>query len=590
MPNEEQPSLFDLSTIGASAPASQLDLIPTDAKIPIPPGTYQTMTQMAEHCNRCHRCDLGNNRTHAVIGRGNLQADVMIIGEGPGQNEDETGLPFVGKAGQLLEKILASVNLSSEQDIYIANAVKCLAGSTQIFTKQGIKRLNWIVKNHWSGEVLSVDDQGHLVWKKITNWYSSKLAGRPLYQVSFKQGKSHSNDRVGYTATADHPVLTRRGWIPVEALQENDLVATGTPVPGPKGLQVLYGSLLGDGSIDFIGQFFASHSIQQEAYLKLKARVLNGFNPKLQQELVKVSNGDSYHSITMELPQTHYLGELRQEWYAQGKKDFPIAALEKLDNFGLAIWYMEAGAWRKNINGANPGQNIDVEITLGDIKPETVAQVVKSFENRGYQTYSIFQSTWKLCFKNGEGLRFLESIAAYVPASIRYKLPEELHPIPFEIEAYQEELAETHWKPIHKKQLPPKPYSYAVYCIDVEDTANFVTPAGVVHNCRPPGNRVPTPQEIAACKPYLLEQIRMVDPKIILLTGATAVKSLTGDKRGITKIRGLWMEWEGRLCMPIFHPAYLLRNQSKEQGSPKWLMWQDIQAVRAKLDEIRANK
>jgi len=108
--------------------------------------------------------------------------------------------------------------------------------------------------------------------------------------------------------------------------------------------------------------------------------------------------------------------------------------------------------------------------------------------------------------------------------------------------------------------------------------------------CRPPNNRVPTTEEVAACKPYLLEQIRMVNPKIILLTGATAVKALTGDKRGITKIRGTWIEWEGRLTMPILHPAYLLRNPSREQGGPKWLMWQDMQMVRAKLDEIRNEK
>lgn len=231
MTSQDQLSLFHNSTVDSVVPAavSQPELIPTDAKIPIPPGTYPTMTQLAQHCNQCHRCGLGDSRTHAVVGRGNLQAPIMIVGEAPGQNEDETGLPFVGKAGQLLEKILASVNLVPEQDIYIANVIKC----------------------------------------------------------------------------------------------------------------------------------------------------------------------------------------------------------------------------------------------------------------------------------------------------------------------------------------------------------------------RPPANRVPTTEEVAACKPYLLEQIRLVDPKIILLTGATSVRGLTGDKRGITKIRGTWLEWEGRLCMPILHPAYLLRNPSREQGSPKWLMWQDIQAVRAKLEEIR---
>ncbi len=107
-----------------------------------------------------------------------------------------------------------------------------------------------------------------------------------------------------------------------------------------------------------------------------------------------------------------------------------------------------------------------------------------------------------------------------------------------------------------------------------------------VVKCRPPGNRVPSDEEMNSCKPYLLEQIRLVNPKIILLTGATAVRAITGDKRGITKIRGTWIEWEGRWLMPIFHPAYLLRNQSREPGSPKWLMWQDIQNVKKKLTEI----
>lgn len=226
MTSEEQLTLFE----STPATATQIELIPTDAKIPIPPGTYNDITEIAQHCNQCHRCGLGDSRTHAVVGKGDLKAPVMIVGEAPGQNEDETGLPFVGKAGQLLDKILASVNLDGKEDVYVCNIIKC----------------------------------------------------------------------------------------------------------------------------------------------------------------------------------------------------------------------------------------------------------------------------------------------------------------------------------------------------------------------RPPNNRVPTTDEIAACKPYILEQIRLVDPKIILLTGATAVKGLTGNKSGITKIRGTWIEWEGRLCMPILHPAYLLRNPSREQGSPKWLMWQDIQLVKAKLDEIRS--
>ncbi|WP_346291082.1 uracil-DNA glycosylase [Sphaerothrix gracilis] len=231
MAGDEQISLFNLAEAEAAVPADfNPDLIPTSAAVPIPPGTFESMADLAVPCKQCQRCDLAAGRTHVVVGRGNPQAPIMIVGEGPGQNEDEQGLPFVGRSGQLLEKILASVRLSTEQHVYICNVVKC----------------------------------------------------------------------------------------------------------------------------------------------------------------------------------------------------------------------------------------------------------------------------------------------------------------------------------------------------------------------RPPGNRTPTTDEVNACRPYLMEQIRLVDPKVILLTGATAVKGLTGDKRGITKIRGQWIEWEGRLCMPIFHPAYLLRNPSREKGKPKWLMWQDIQAVRAKLEEMSA--
>lgn len=117
------------------------------------------------------------------------------------------------------------------------------------------------------------------------------------------------------------------------------------------------------------------------------------------------------------------------------------------------------------------------------------------------------------------------------------------------------------------------------------DPATDVYICNVV-KCRPPENRDPTPEEMKACRPYLIEQIRLVDPQIILLTGKISAQSLLGEKRGITKIRGEWRQWEGRWIMPIFHPAYLLRKPERTPGSPKWLMWQDIQAVRQKFDEL----
>ena len=105
--------------------------------------------------------------------------------------------------------------------------------------------------------------------------------------------------------------------------------------------------------------------------------------------------------------------------------------------------------------------------------------------------------------------------------------------------------------------------------------------------CRPPENRVPTDQEKAACRVYLDSQLQLIRPKIILLCGATAVQSFLDTKLGITKIRGQWFDGPfGSKMMPIFHPSYLLRNHSKEPGSPRWLMWQDIQEVKKAVDKL----
>ncbi|HIT92805.1 MAG TPA: uracil-DNA glycosylase [Candidatus Stercorousia faecigallinarum] len=99
--------------------------------------------------------------------------------------------------------------------------------------------------------------------------------------------------------------------------------------------------------------------------------------------------------------------------------------------------------------------------------------------------------------------------------------------------------------------------------------------------CRPPDNRDPLPDEKAACREYLDAQIEILKPRIILLCGRVAVNSLLGTNQGITKIRGKWFEGPNMSkMMPIFHPSYLLRNDSREKGSPKWLMWQDIQEIK----------
>jgi len=105
--------------------------------------------------------------------------------------------------------------------------------------------------------------------------------------------------------------------------------------------------------------------------------------------------------------------------------------------------------------------------------------------------------------------------------------------------------------------------------------------------CRPPGNRVPGKDEMEACRSFLEAQIEFVKPKLIVLAGSTAVLGVLQVKDPISRIRGKWFDFKnGAKVMPVFHPSFLLRNESREVGSPKWLMWQDIKEIRRALDAL----
>ncbi len=99
-----------------------------------------------------------------------------------------------------------------------------------------------------------------------------------------------------------------------------------------------------------------------------------------------------------------------------------------------------------------------------------------------------------------------------------------------------------------------------------------------VIKCRPPENRNPEPDEVASCEPFLLRQIELVRPRVIVGLGTFAVQTLLKVKTPISRLRGTWHEVRGIKMMPTFHPAYLLRN-----AGDKRLVWQDIQLVMKEL-------
>ena len=106
---------------------------------------------------------------------------------------------------------------------------------------------------------------------------------------------------------------------------------------------------------------------------------------------------------------------------------------------------------------------------------------------------------------------------------------------------------------------------------------------------RPPGNRKPTPEETSMCLPFIRRHIELVAPRILVFVGGTSATTLLDTKQGITRMRGRWFDYppDGDAgaraipAMPIFHPAYLLRNPGLKR-----LAWIDLLAIKARLEDI----
>ena len=106
-----------------------------------------------------------------------------------------------------------------------------------------------------------------------------------------------------------------------------------------------------------------------------------------------------------------------------------------------------------------------------------------------------------------------------------------------------------------------------------------------VVKCRPPQNRAPEADEVAACMPYLRAQVGLIRPQVIVLLGSSSLGAILGPDHRITRERGAWIERKGVWFMPTFHPAALLRDESKKRP-----VWEDLKKVRDKLQELQADE
>jgi uracil-DNA glycosylase len=505
----------------------------------------------------CARCRLAEGRTQVVYGVGDPDADLMFVGEAPGFHEDKQGFPFVGSAGKLLDRLLEGIGMT-RKDVYIANVLKCLRYTAMVQLGDGSwERIGRLVRSRYDGEVMSVDDKGRLVRRRVTDWYASPLGGRRVYRLTYRTAKSVGKGKVSIDLTGDHEVLTEEGFVPVEELEPGNRIATGQ---GLSALErdVVTGTLLGDGCLDSDSAHLGfGHSARQRGYALFKADLLATLHPRVHDlHVAAVAGGEpAYPVVHVRTLASRSLRTLRQEFYRPTKR-VPAWISEELNARMLAIWFMDDGYLR-----IRPPRAPLAEIATCGFPEPDLRELIKGLLRLGLPSRA---RGGRLHFDPTATRSLSQLIAPYVPSSMRYKLhPEVESAVPFDPTRFDRGPREVFYDEAEVEDVTDKPRTDTTFfCIDVAETHNFVTSGGVVHNCRPPGNRDPQPDEIEACESHLFRQLELIQPKLVATLGNFATKLLSGKPTGITRVHGRPQEATvgGRrvTLYPIYHPAAAL--------------------------------
>ena len=172
----------------------------------------ESFSELKKEVAECKACGLCETRTNIVFGVGNESAEVMFIGEGPGKNEDEQGQPFVGRSGQLLDKMLAHVGLSREHNIYIANIVKCRPPENRDPSKEESEACIGFLRN-----------QVHLIRPKIIVCLGRVAATRiisPTFKVTQEHGQFFERNGMLLMGTFHPAALLRNPNQKPEAMKD----------------------------------------------------------------------------------------------------------------------------------------------------------------------------------------------------------------------------------------------------------------------------------------------------------------------------------------------------------------------------------
>jgi uracil-DNA glycosylase family 4 len=389
----------------------------------------------------------------------------------------------------------------------------------------------------------------------VIGWHSSPLAGRRVFRLTYRTAEGVGlPGQVDVQLTGDHEVLTDCGWTPVEDLMPGARIATGQGL-SPVAYDVLVGTLLGDATVmGTNAHVHIGHRPGQWGYAMFKASLMSELESHVDTVADRaVGSETAQTSVHVRTRASRAVRTVATDFHATGKKCVPDWVETTLNPRSLTIWFLDDGYMR-----LRPPRRPRAEIATGAFDDVSLGVLLRGLDRLGLPAGFTRN---RIHFDVLTTRRLARMIAPYVPPSMRYKLPPDVEAeLPFDESLFDDREPRVQFDEVIVEDVDIKGSDEAFFCIDVEETHNFVTSGGVVHNCRPPGNRDPLPAEIEACKPFLDRQLDLIDPSVVVTLGNFATRLLLETHEGIRRLRARAYPFRRGHLVPTYHPAAALRG------------------------------